>query len=66
MGFKFEALGLIPRVNIGGRVEAQYSTSSEYGHVAYQIQGNGVYSNMGANMRCHIQEFHKKSPYPFA
>ena len=66
MGFLFEALGLIPWVNIGGRVEAQNSTFSEYGHVAYQIQGNDVYSNMVANMCCHIQEFHKKSPYPFA
>ena len=53
-------------MNIGGRVEAQNLTFSEYGHVAYQIQGNDVYSNMEANMCCHIQEFHKKSPYPFA
>ena len=66
MGFKFESLGLIPGVNIGGRVEAQNSTFSEYGHVAYQIQGNAIYSNMEANMYCHIQEFHKKTPYPFA
>ena len=65
MGFLFEALGLIPWVNIGGRVEAQNSTFSEYGHVAYQIQGNDVYSIMVANMCCHIQEFHEKSPYPF-
>ena len=35
-------------MNIGGRVEAQNSTFSEYGHVAYQIQGNDVYSNMVA------------------
>ena len=49
-----------------GRVEAQISTFSEYGHVAYQIQGNDVYSNMEANMCCNIQEFHKKSAYPFA
>ena len=62
MGF----LGLIPHVNIGGRVEAQRSTFSEYGHVAYQIQGNDVYSSMEANMCCPIQEFHKKSPYPSA
>ena len=46
-------------MNIGGRVEAQNSTFSEYGHVAYQIQGNDVYSNMEANMYSHIQEFHK-------
>ena len=46
-------------MNIGGRVEAQNSTFYEYGHVAYQIQGNDVYSNMEANMCCHIQEFHK-------
>ena len=59
MGFLFDALGLVPWVNIGGRVEAQNSTFSEYGHVAYQIQGNNVYSNMVANMCCHIQEFHK-------
>ena len=61
MGFWFEALGLIPGVNIGGRVEAQNSTVSEYGHVAYQIQGNDIYSNMVANMCCRIQEFHKKN-----
>ena len=48
-------------MNIGGRVEAQNSTFSEYGHVAYQIQGNAIYSNMEANMYCHIQEFHKKT-----
>ena len=65
-GFLFEALGLIPWVNIEGGVETQNSTFSEYGHVAYQIQGNDVNSNMVANMCCHIQEFHKKSPYPFA
>ena len=47
-------------MNIGGRVEAQNSTFSEYGHVAYQIQGNDVYNNMEANTCCHIQEFHKK------
>ena len=46
-------------MNIGGRVEAQNLTFSEYGHVAYQIQGNDVYSNMVANMCCHIQEFLK-------
>ena len=66
MGFLFEALGLIPCGNIGGRVEAQNSTFSEYGHVAYQIQGNDVYNNIVANMCCHFQEFHKKSRYPFA
>ena len=49
MGFQLYALGF----------EAQNSTFSEYGHVAYQIQGNDVYSNMEANMCCHIQEFHK-------
>ena len=65
MGFWFEALGLIPGVNIGGRVEAQNSTVSEYGHVAYQIQGNDIYSNMVANMCCHIQEFHKKITLSF-
>ena len=59
MGFLFEAIGLIPWVNIGGRVEAQNSTFSEYGHVAYQIQRNDMYSNMVANKCCHIQEFHK-------
>ena len=57
---------LIPGVNIGGRVEAQNSTFSEYGHVGYQIQGNDIYSNMEANMCCHIQEFDNKSLYPFA
>ena len=46
-------------MNIGGRVEAQNSTFSEYGHVAYQIHANDVYSNMEANMCCYIQEFHK-------
>ena len=35
-------------MNIEGRVEAQNSTFSEYGHVAYQIQGSDVYSNMEA------------------
>ena len=52
-------------MNIGGRVEAQNSTFSEYGHVAYQIQGNDIYSNMEANMCCHIQEFHKKITFSF-
>ena len=46
-------------MNIGGRVEAHNSTFSEYGHVAYQIKGIDVYSNMDSNMCCHIQEFHK-------
>ena len=52
-------------MNIGGRVEAQNSTFSEYGHVAYQIQGNDVYSNMEANMCFYIQEFHKKFTLSF-
>ena len=53
-------------MEVGGRVEAQNSTLSEYGPVAYQIQGNDVYSNMQANMCCNIQEFHKKLSYPLA
>ena len=52
-------------MNIGGTVEAQNSTFSEYGHVAYQIQGNDVYSNMEADMWCHFQEFHKKITLSF-
>ena len=52
-------------MNIGGRVEVQNSTFSEYGHVAYQIQDNDVYSNMEADMWCHIQEFHKKITLSF-
>ena len=65
MGFLFEALGLIPWVNIEGRVEAHNSIFSEYGHVAYQIQGNDVNSYMVANLCCHIQEFHKKNTLSF-
>ena len=42
-------------MNIEGSVEAQNSTLSEYGLVAHQIQGNDVYSDMEANMCCHIQ-----------
>ena len=52
-------------MNIGGRVEAQNSTFSEYGHVAYQIQGDDIYSNMEANMCCHIQYFYKKKTLSF-
>ena len=59
MEFYIEAHGLIPRVNLGGRAGAKIELFSGYGHVAYQIQGNDVYSNMEANMCCHIQEFHK-------
>ena len=51
---------LTPLVRSPG-CRGQNSTFSEYGHVAYQIQGNDVYSNMTANMCCHIQEFHKNS-----
>ena len=29
-----------PLVDLGGRSKAQNSTSSEHGHVAYQIKGN--------------------------
>ena len=53
-------------MNIWGRAKAQNSTFSEYGHGAYQIQGNDIYSNMEANMCCHIQEFDKESLYPLA
>ena len=39
-----------PPPDAGGGVKRQNQTFSEYGHVAYQIKGNGACNNMVANI----------------
>ena len=60
--FSIQGLGPTPLVDLGGGVKRSKFNFSEHGHVAYQIKGNQVCSNMVANIL--IVDLYPSPPLP--